>query len=164
MPCLGKKIWEASKNCKNSWRFGNIWHRRDCIKVWDLICYLFLFVYSSLLQNKYFGMLKNINGSLVNIKTIAVLPNGHWTLSRFNKKLDFLPTPVSNLPNVVNSNTSDLIFFAVWNHTLCEGNNDYPNIVKFKIDKAKLEHFKSVKMKILHLFKTFTLNHGMTFQ
>ena len=58
-------------------------------------------------------MLKNINGSLVNIKTIAVLPNGHWTLSLFNKKLDLLPTPVSNLPNVVNSNTSDLIFFAV---------------------------------------------------
>ena len=58
-------------------------------------------------------MLKNINGSLVNIKTITVLPNGHWTLSLFNKKLDFLLKPVSNLPNVVNSNTSGLIFSAV---------------------------------------------------
>ena len=58
-------------------------------------------------------MLKNINGSLINIKTITVLPNGHWTLSLFNKKLDFLPKPVSNLPNVVSSNTSGLIFSAV---------------------------------------------------
>ena len=64
------------------------------------------FVDSSLPQNKYFGMLKNVNGCLVNIKTITALPNGHWTLSLFNKKLDFLPKLVSNFPNVVNSNTS----------------------------------------------------------
>ena len=64
------------------------------------------FVDSSLPQNKYFGLLKNVNGCLVNIKTITALPNGHWTLSLFNKKLDILPKLVSNFPNVVNSNTS----------------------------------------------------------
>ena len=90
------------------------------------------FVDSSLPQNKYFGMFKNINGSLVNIKTITVLPNEHWTLSLFNKKLDFLLKRASNLPNVVSSNTSALIFSAVSNHTLCEGNNDYPDKVNFK--------------------------------
>ena len=99
----------------------------------------------SLAQNKYFGMLKNINGSWVNVKTITVLPNGNWTLSLCNKKLDFLPKPVSNLPNVINNNTSAWIFSAISNHTLCEGNNDYPDIVNFKIDKSKPEHFKSVQ-------------------
>ena len=103
------------------------------------------FVDSSLPQSKYFRMLKNINGSLVIIKTITVLPNGHQTLSLFNKKLDSLPNTVSNLPNVVNSNTSALKFSVVSNHTLCEGNNDYPDIVNFKIGKAKPEHFKSVQ-------------------
>ena len=51
-----------------------------------------------------------------------------------------------NLPNVINSNTTDLIFSAISNHTLCEGNNDYPDIVNFKIDKSKPEHFKSVQI------------------
>ena len=90
-------------------------------------------------------MLRNINGSLVNVKTITVLPNGNWTLSLCNKKLDFLPKPVSNLPNVINSNTSALIFSAISNHTLCEGNNDYPDVVNFKIDKVKPEYFKSAQ-------------------
>ena len=100
-------------------------------------------------------MLKSINGSLVNIKTITVLPNGHYTLSLFNKKLDFLPIPVSNLPNVVNSNTSAIIFSAVLNHTLCEGNNDYPDIVNFKIDKAKPELFKSVQNEDIAFIQNF---------
>ena len=73
-----------------------------------------------------------------------MLPNGHCTLSVFNKKLDFLPKLVSNLPNVVNSNTSALIFRATSNQTLCERNNDYADMVNYKIDKAKPEHFKSV--------------------
>ena len=44
------------------------------------------FVDCSLPQNKYFGMLEDIIGSLVNVKTITVLPNGNWILSLFNKK------------------------------------------------------------------------------
>ena len=60
------------------------------------------------------------------------------------KELAFFPKPVSLLPNVVNSNTSGLIFFAISNHTLCEGDSDYPDIVNFKTDKAKPKHFKSV--------------------
>ena len=115
------------------------------------------FVDSSLPRNKYFGMLKNMNGSLVNVKTITVLPNGHWTLSLFNKKLDFLPKPVSNLPNVINSNTSALIFSAISNHALCEGNSDYPDIVNFKIDKAKPEHFKSVQNEDIAFIQNFNL-------
>ena len=115
------------------------------------------FVDSSLSQNKYFGMLKNINGSLVNVKTITVLPNGNWTLSLCNKKLDIFPKPVSNLPNVINSNTSALIFSTISNHTLCEGNNDYPDIVNFKIDKAKPEHFKSVQNKDIAFIQSVNL-------
>ena len=87
-----------------------------------------------------------------------MLPNGYWTLSLCNKKLDFFSKPVSNLSNVINSNTSALIFSNISNHTLYEGNNDYSDIVNFKIHKAKPE------MKIMHLFKVLSLNHGMTFQ
>ena len=116
------------------------------------------FVDSSSPQNKHFGMLKNINGSLVNIKTITVSPNGHWKLSSlFNKKLNFPSKPVSNLPNVVNSNASALIFSAVSNHTLCEANNDYPDTVKFKIDKAKPEHFKYVQNEDIAFIQNFHL-------
>ena len=115
------------------------------------------FVDSSLPRNKYFGMLKNMNGSLVNVKTITVLPNGHWTLSLFNKKLDFLPKPMSNLPNVINSNTSALIFSAISNHTLWEGNNDYPDIVNLEIDKAKPRHFKSVQNEDIAFTQNFNL-------
>ena len=85
-------------------------------------------------------------------------------MSLLNKKLDILPKPVSNLPNVVNSNTSALIFSAVSNHTLCEGKNDYPDIVNFKIDKAKPEPFKSVQNEDIAFIQNETLNHGMTFQ
>ena len=51
---------------------------------------------------------------------------------------------MSLLPNVINSNTSALIFSAISNHTLCEGDSDYPDIVNFKTDKAKPKYFKSV--------------------
>ena len=100
----GRKSGRPAKSVKIVKSLGKC-DRRGCKKIG-----FYSFVDSSLPPNKCFGMLKNINGSLVNVKTITVLPNGNWTLSLFNKKLDFIPKPASILPNVINSNTSALIF------------------------------------------------------
>lgn len=65
--------------------------------------------------------------------------------------------PVSNLPNVMNSNTRVLIFFAISNHTVWDENNDYPDIVNLKLDKAKPEHCKSVQNEDISFIQNFTL-------
>ena len=62
MPCLRKKIWKVTKKCENSSKFGNI-DIEEVAKKFGFCA----FVDSSLLHNKYFGTLKNINVSLVNI-------------------------------------------------------------------------------------------------
>ena len=62
MPCLRKKIWKVTKKCENSSKFGNI-DIEEAAKKFGF----YAFVDSSLPHNKYFGTLKNINVSLVNI-------------------------------------------------------------------------------------------------
>ena len=79
------------------------------------------------------------------------------------KKIDFLPKPASNLPNVINISASALIFSPIWNDTLCEGNNDCPNIVNFQIDKAKPEHFKSLQNEDIVFIQNFNLESWNVF-
>ena len=105
-----------------------------------------------------FGSISERNGSLVNTLTVGVHGDGSWYLKVFSKDLPVKCIIASNLPNQMNANTADLIFSTLTKAKICEGNCDFIDLIRYKINLSQPEHFQSSSADDVGLIQTFNFD------